>query len=572
MNGLSGAAPRSLNLCFAIASEAGRRPDNQDFAAARVADDPLRPALAAVADGVGGRKGGRTAAELAVRSFVSDYWSLPETLDPRRAASRLLASVNSWIYAQGRVDPALAGMACTFSGLIFDRRTCHVLHVGDSRVYRYTDGHLERLTQDHVAGRGDYAHMLTRAVGFEDSLRLDYAAVGLQAHDRLLICTDGVFGPLDERSLKDILAQRSPPQDAARQLVDAALSAGGSDNATALVVDVIDLPPARREDLASLAAQLPIEDLPALGDVIDGYELKEILSDGRYSRLFRAREHNRTRDLALKFPHPRVASDAAYRSAFVREAWVAARVRSLFVGEIVELPPGRASRLYSVMPYYDGETLEQRLKREPRIGLAEGVSIATKISRGLVALHRSGIIHRDVKPDNIVLTKDGGLRLIDLGVALVPHLDDGHAEDIPGTPSYMAPELFQGAAGDEASDLYALGVAIYRLFSRAYPYGEVEPFSKPRFGAYAPLSKYRPDLPPWLDAALSRAVALEPSQRYGDVVEFALELENGALLAPPSKSAKRPFYERNPLLFWKLASAALLIALVLALAIKSRGH
>ena len=124
----------------------------------------------------------------------------------------------------------------------------------------------------------------------------------------------------------------------------------------------------------------------------------------------------------------------------------------------------------------------------------------------MATLHRAGIIHRDIKPDNVILLAGGGLRLVDLGVARVPLLEDFPAQDIPGTPSYMAPELFSGRAGDEFSDLYALGVTVYRMFTAAYPYGEIEPFSRPRFGKPVSLSRYRPDLPAWLDAVIGKAL------------------------------------------------------------------
>ena len=214
---------------------------------------------------------------------------------------------------------------------------------------------------------------------------------------------------------------------------------------------------------------MPILDLPSSGDIIDDFALGEVLSDGRYSRLFKATDKQHGREVVLKFPHPRVAGEGSYRLAFVREAWVAARVRSLWIGEIVELPAERQTRLYSVMPFYEGETLEQRLNRAPRLSLTEGIGIATKLVRAVTALHRAGIIHRDIKPDNVILLKDGGLRLVDLGVARVPLLEDFPAEDIPGTASYMAPELFGGKAGDEASDLFALGVTVYRMFTANYP-------------------------------------------------------------------------------------------------------
>jgi serine/threonine protein phosphatase PrpC len=555
-----------LRIEAGTASETGKRPDNQDYVALCLGPrgpGSLQGVVGAVADGVGGHKGGRVASEVCVRAFVDGYYSLPETLGVARAAGRSLEAANRWIAAQARVDSALEGMATTFSALILARRAAFILHVGDTRVYRLGAGGLELLTRDHVLGGGDLRHVLRRAVGLEDALPFDQASCAVAPHDRFLLCSDGVHGALRDGDLRSIMSERRSSQETAERLVEAALAAGDGDNATALVIDVVDLPPADESALARVFDSLPMREPPRIGESVDGFAIEERLSDGRYSVLMRARDEETGAALALKFPHPRIADDASHRLAFVREAFAAARVRSPHVGEIIELPAGRQSRLYSVMPFYEGETLEQRLRRAP-VGLDEGLAIATRLARGLATLHRCGIIHRDVKPDNVILVSGGGLRLVDLGVCRAPNLEDFAPEHTPGTPSYMAPELLDGAAGDEASDLYALGVTVYRMFCGAYPHGEIEPFSRPRFGRPRPLSAKRPDLPAWLDAMLQKAVAVDPRDRHGDVLEFAFELESGAARTSPCPRAK-PLYERNPLLFWQGLGAALVILLAISL-------
>lgn len=549
---------RRLSVSVGFASEAGPRPRNEDYVGACAPTAPpqsRRGAVAIVADGVGGHSGGRVAAESAVRGFLDAYYAMPDTLGVLPAASRALESINGWIHAQGRADPALAGMACTFSALALRRRTGHVIHAGDSRVYRWSEGRLDRLTADHVAGRGDKGRMLLRAVGLETFIKFDHQTMPLRARDRFLLCSDGVHGTLRDRELAVLLAGAGAPAEIARTVVDVALAAGGDDNATALVLDVLDVPAAEAEELEPAIGRLPLVDLPRPGDVVDGFTLGPVLSDGRYSRLFRAADRADGRAVALKFPHPRIGDDATHRSAFLREAWVATRIRHPGVGEIVEVSPERQTRLYSVMPFYEGETLEARLKRAPPVGLAEGVAIATKLARAVTALHRARVIHRDIKPDNVILLEEGGVRLIDLGVARVPDLEDFPAADVPGTPSYMAPELFAGSPGDEASDLFALGVTIHRMFTGRYPYGEVEPFQRPNFRRSMALTQGRPDLPAWLDVVLARAVAVEPAARYADVLEFGFELENGMGGAPVKPPRARALYDRNPLLAWKLLTA-----------------
>jgi serine/threonine protein kinase len=129
----------------------------------------------------------------------------------------------------------------------------------------------------------------------------------------------------------------------------------------------------------------------------------------------------------------------------------------------------------------------------------------------------------------------------------------------------MAPELFEGRAADEKSDQFAFGVTVYRLFTGRFPYGEIEPFTHPKFRAPAPLVSHRPDLPAWLDRTIGRAVAVDPNDRYEDVLEFMFELEHGADRASPIQLAREPLYHRNPLLFWKLVATFLALLLLASL-------
>lgn len=557
-----------LKLHAGLATQQGRRERNEDYAAysaPEAGETAIRGVVAALADGVGGFRGGRTAAELCVRLFFDAYYSLPETLGVETLAASILSSSNAWIHAMGRRDPALAGMSCTFSALILRGRQGHVVHVGDSRVYRLRGERLERLTEDHTLKGPDVSHILYRAVGIENNLRADYAVHLLEPHDRFLLCSDGVYAALKESDLQQLLAQRTSPAASAEALVERALAQGSMDNATAVVVDVLAVPPADRSLLSGHIGLLPIAPLPAIGQSVDGFQLHSLLSDGRYSRLFLAEDRQSGQTVVLKFPHPRVASEREYRDAFLREAWIGARVHSPWVAEVQEQPAGRQTRLYSVLAYYQGQTLERRLAR--RIGLEAGVELALRLCKAVHALHRQRIIHRDIKPDNILLSDDGGLKLLDLGVARLPAWDEDGNSPIPGTPSYMAPELWQGERGSEASDVFALGITLYRLFSGgAYPYGEIEPFTSPRFGRPRPLSSQRPDLPAWLDAALARAIAANPKERYADAMELALDLENGLATGAPQPLRKPSLYEKNPLRFWQMLSLLLLGALLACLA------
>jgi serine/threonine protein phosphatase PrpC len=559
----------AVRASIGFASEQGPRPRNEDFAGAVMGtelEEPRPDVVAAIADGIGSAKGGRVAAEMAVRGFLDGFCDLPETMEVRRAGAKVLTSLNAWLHAQGRHDPELSAMGCTFTALVLRGRVAHVLHVGDTRAYRLRRDRLTLLTADHVRERGEgKSNLLYRALGVEAELRLDYASQPVALHDRFLLCSDGLYGFLTDEAITEILRERSAPADTARALVAAALKSGGTDNCTALVADVVGLPAVDSADIGAAILQLPLIPAPIAGETVDGFVLKVLLSEGRYSRIFGALDEVEGGEVAVKFPKPQVAAVATYRAAFVREAWVGARVNSPWVGHIVELPPGRQTCLYTVMPLYQGELFETRLQRAPALGLEEGRNIAVKLARAAAALHRAGVIHRDIKPDNVILEGEGSLKLIDLGVVRIPGLEDFPPGDVPGTVAYMAPEMLAGEPGNEASDIYALGVTMFRAFTGEFPYGNADATSPPRRERPKELTALRPDLPAWLQAALGRAIAADPGERFRDMMELAVEMEAGPARAPEAPRRPLTLYERYPLRFWQGIAALLAASLIWSL-------
>ena len=562
--------PAGLLVEVGQASQRGGRTHNEDFAACYVGTATERLStgvIAALSDGMGGARGGRTAAEVTVRGFIDACLGQAATLGIARIGARAVDAVNRWVHTLGRTDGALNGMACTLSALVLSGRRVHVVHVGDSRAYRLRDDKLTLLTRDHTLGAPGTSHALTRAVGAQDILRADHSADTVCVHDRYLLCSDGVHGALSQQQIHAVLCKRAAPQETARRLVDEAAVAPDADNCTAIVIDVLALPATQYADLEHAFGDRPLRAPPTSGEVIDDYLLGDLLGDGPYTRVFRARDQLDGRSVILKFPKPRPGLEEIQRTALLREAWIASQVRSPFVTEAIEPPAERRSRVYGVLPCYEGETLEARLLRRPALSVTAGLDIAIKLAKGVAALHRAGIVHRDIKPENVILQPDGGLKLIDLGVARLPQIEDTELSSSPGTPSYMAPELFAGAQADEASDLFALGVTLYRAFSGgAYPYGEIEAFSQPRLGRPTPLSKHRPELPAWLDHALASAIATDRAARFADTIELAFELEHGSVRAIPRSVMRQPLYERNPTRFWQIVATLLLIALLISLA------
>ncbi len=567
---------RGLIVQAGFATRQGRRPDNQDYVAL-ICPEGAAPShgeiVAAVADGCGGLAGGRTAAELSVRGFLDGYLGLPATLGAHRRASRALGAINAWIHGMGRQDPTHRGMATTFSAVVLERRRMHLIHVGDSRIYRLRGERLDRLTRDHALTAPGLEHVLTRAMGLDSAVPADCEVHPMEAHDRYLLCTDGLHGVLSAEHLSAELRRRQHPQACAEALADAALEKDDSDNITVAVVDVISLPPPGTESLYESLGALPVLDLPKAGHVVDGYLLESQLSKGRYSSLFVATDQQTGAGVVLKFPHPRAVSAQEYLEAFTREAWIGLRIKSPWVAEVLEQAPGRQTRLYSVMPYYRGETLEALIASGRGVDFERGLDVALKLCRAVHALHRQGVIHRDIKPENILLTEDGGLKLLDLGVAALSDRDDLPEAAMPGTASYLAPELFRGQTAGIVSDTYAVGVTLYRLFTGGhYPFGEIEPFTHPRFGALRPLDTHRQDLPAWLGAVVARALALDPKERYADTIELAFDLEHGlAKGGQHSVPERSSWLVRHPLRIWQLAAILQFLFLLFWFGFRSSG-
>src|ERR1700757_277173 len=241
-----------VRASIGFASKTGPRKANEDFAGAVVGcelPEPRQEVVAAIADGIGGAKGGRIAAETAVRGFLDGFCDLPQTMEVQRAGARIVASLNGWINSMGRQDPALTGLGCTLTALVLRGRVAHVLHVGDTRAYRLSGDRLTHLTIDHVREDRRRSRTLYRAFGVEPEVRLDYATQPVALHDRFLLCSDGVHGYLADRTIADLLRERSAPGDTARALVETALQSGSTDNCTALVLDVVRLPTAESAEV-----------------------------------------------------------------------------------------------------------------------------------------------------------------------------------------------------------------------------------------------------------------------------------------------------------------------------------
>ncbi len=306
-----------------------------------------------------------------------------------------------------------------------------------------------------------------------------------------------------------------------------------------------------------------LEDLnPGLGG---RYELFEVLGAGGMATVYRARDLRHDREVALKILSPDLSVHVG-PDRFLREVRITAGLTHPNILPLLDsgqLPEGRP---YYVMPLIRGESLRQRLQREPQLPAPEACSIAADVAAALDAAHRAGVIHRDIKPENILL-QDGRALVADFGIARALDASSERLTStglVVGTPAYMSPEQAGGAAVDGRADLYALGCVLYEMLAGTAPFGGASAqaiIARHAVDPVPPLRTIRPDLSPALEHVLLTALAKSPADRPATGAEFATSLT--AALVAPAPSPRR----RWPVLL----SSALVVAIAAGLFFRSRG-
>lgn len=552
-----------LQLIFGHCSKAGRKTENQDafgLSIPKASEMTHKGAVAVVADGVSSCEDGRLASESCVQGFLSDYYATPDSWSVRQSVEKVLLALNRWLYSQGSRPGSLA---TTLSAAIFKSHTAHLFHVGDSRIYRLRGGKLERLTQDHSWGSGG-RQLLSRAIGIDLHLRIDYRTVPLEEGDLFLLTTDGVHGFLRDEQLKALIGEDL--QRSAERIVQAAFEAGSPDNLTALLLRIERLPEADPHEYYRQLTELPFPPLLEPGMRLDDYEILRELVASKRVHIYLARSRSTGRKLVLKTPSPNYQDDPLYIDLFSHEEWVGLRLDNPHVMKVFR--PKRRSCLYLVCEFIEGETLRQWMDRKPRRSLQEVREIVAQIAKGLYAFHRLEMLHQDLKPENLMITPEGLVKIIDFGSVRIAGLEEITSPleriELLGTKHYAAPEYFLGHRGTPRSDLFSLAVVTYELLTGKLPYGE-------RYGEgsllrlkYQSARRWNREIPIWVDKALEKALALDPERRYAQVSEFIYDLEHPN---PHFLSGEQPpLIERDPVAFWRgLALLALLGDIILLL-------
>lgn len=263
------------------------------------------------------------------------------------------------------------------------------------------------------------------------------------------------------------------------------------------------------------------------------YELRERIGRGGMAEVYKAYHASLDRFVAVKVLHPFLGEDAEFKERFEREARNVAQLRHPNIVQVYDFEYDSDRELYyMVMEYIDGPTLRTRIRYLQANGelmpIREAVDIVAKLASALAYAHSRGMIHRDIKPGNIMLDEEGRVVLTDFGIArIVGGVSATASGSMVGTPAYMSPEQGLGQAGDNRSDIYSLGVVLYQLLTGTTPFDADTPIAIVLKHVNEPLpppSSLNEDLSPELERILYKALGKDPDERYQSIETMMAEL------------------------------------------------
>ena len=280
------------------------------------------------------------------------------------------------------------------------------------------------------------------------------------------------------------------------------------------------------------ATPAPSDKAPAprlVGRRLGDYEILETLGEGGMGIVYRARDLALDREVALKVLQPYLAQDEEYERRFVREAKMAAKLDHPNI--VAVYAAGRCeSMLFMAMQLVRGRTLHQVLRERHRLPVAEALGIVRQAAEALDVAHKAGLVHRDIKPNNIMVDDQGRVKIMDFGL-MRSHVSGEaitRSGDFFGTPEYASPEQCETSELDGRSDLYSLGAVLYEMLAGRMPHKADTPlalFKKILHEPPPPIRKINPDVPPAVEALVNKLLAKKPSQRFTSASELIAEID-----------------------------------------------
>jgi len=293
-----------LKINFAQSSDAGVKENNEDSYGIITPQDQLldsKGICAIIADGMGSCAYPKEASEYVVKGFFSDYYSTPESWTVKTSGAKVLTALNSWLYGKSTEEHVKAYVT-TFSALIIKSTTAHILHVGDSRIYRLRDGTIEQLTNDHRIWISKQKNYLSRAIGVDLHLDIDYKTVDLEIDDVFVMTTDGAHDFVNEQLIKETVSKTANLNILADQLVSSALANDSNDNVTCQIIHIESLPSQQANEVINDLVRLPFPPDLSPGMIIDGYKVIREFNSSATSQLYLVEDSDTGQVMLMMMP------------------------------------------------------------------------------------------------------------------------------------------------------------------------------------------------------------------------------------------------------------------------------
>lgn len=525
-----------------------------------------------VADGVSSAEAGREASLYATTNFVEQYANSPDAWSVKHAGQKILSAINLSLFTRShQYVHQDKGYLCTFTAIVFKSRLAHYFHVGDSRLYRVRSGEITQITDDHCINLSNSNSILSRAVGMDNALNIDYGKLIVEEKDYYFLTSDGVhdFVPL-KAFVKATQTERSS-QEISADLVELAKQRGSDDNLSCVCFRVDQLPNETRADFGEKMIRLPFPPDLSEGTILDGYEVVSEMFASSRSQVYRVRDTETGELCVMKTPSANFIDDVGYIDKFIQEEWIGKRVVSEHVVKIVEQKRPRTF-LYYLMEEVAGQSLDHWMKKNPLPRPSVAIKIVDQIGEALKAFHEQETVHHDLKPANVMIDDSLNVVVIDFGSVYVAGLAEVFvpfvSEGALGTVSYSDPQFLLGKNSHTQSDIYALATIAYELFTCSLPYGEDIENCTTRYDfdrlRYRSARYHNPRVPIWFDRTLERGCSISLEERYHRLSDFL-----GDLHTPnPIYLRDDPHLERSTgRFFWQVISVvwALMMLVVIAL-------
>jgi len=557
--------PNSLKINYASECLAGGKEINEDACGIQIPTGQTlttKGIAIAIADGMSGSDAGKEASRVCTDGFLNDYFSTPDSWTVKTSAHKIMSALNHWLHGNGqRQYKSHKGMVTTLSALVLKSNTGYLFHVGDTRIYRLRGTELKQLTYDHRVEINENRSLLTRAMGIDVRLDIDYRTIPLEVDDLYLLLTDGVHEFVTDKVLKDLLiANKQDLDKAVHDIIQTAIDHNTNDNITVQLVKIEDLPGENEEEFYQKLTELPFPPPLEANMILDGYKILRHMFSNKRTEVYLAQDTETNQNVILKAPSVNYDDDIEYINRFLHEEWAGRRINESHVMKVLEITRTRTA-LYYIAEHIEGRTLRQWMEDEPRPTITVVRDFIKQIASGLRAFHRLEMIHQDLKPENIIIDEHGTLKIIDFGSTKISGIDEITTpiveNNLLGTINYTAPEYHTGSSGSNRSDIFSLGVIAYELLTGHLPYGKELSAKNIRRVSYRPLKNFNPETPLWVDKAVEKAVQINPEYRYGKLSEFV------AALSKPDKEVMKnefvPLIQRSPAYFWRMTTIAMLL-------------